>query len=492
MKSFNSIMAASLLGASAVSLNGALPATARGLTLYESDSAKVVASGEMLVRSESWDWFGDTGDAYSFAFQRTRLNLSAKAGNIELFAQPQYISMWNLPDDASPAGKGPSGMGALYYAHNGEDNPDSAGFHQAWVRLNGLPLEGSIQLGRMTYASGLEHMNNADGMKFNALKDMRLGDRLVSSFEWSAFARAFDGVRIEGKLPGGLPLTLSWFYPTQGGWEKDFNDSMEDVRLASLAITAPKGFLLPDAEIGFFTHNYRDERACTQRVDNSGISTGRADIDVTAIGVHLVGIRPTGGNQWDYLLWGVYETGDWYELEHSAYAFAAETGFQWMQVPMKPWLRVGYFLGSGDDDPSDGDHETFFQLIPGTRKYQLFPYYDLQNNESFYAQLILAPHKDVKIRFDYALNRLAERADRWYMGTGATQKKGNVFGYIGRSSGGDSNLSQEASVMLSYTYNKHLDINIFYAHIWGGDVIENIYADDKDADYFSVEATLKF
>ncbi|MFP4493370.1 MAG: hypothetical protein ACLFRP_05730, partial [Puniceicoccaceae bacterium] len=123
---------------------------------------------------------------------------------------------------------------------------------------------------------------------------------LVSSFEWSAFARSFDGARLDTVLPGNLPLAASWLYPTQGGWEEDFNESMTDVRVASLAITAPKGRYLANTELQGFLHHYADERNCSQRVDNTGKTATRADIDVTALGLHLLGVRPVGENQWDY------------------------------------------------------------------------------------------------------------------------------------------------------------------------------------------------
>ncbi|MFP4157856.1 MAG: alginate export family protein [Opitutales bacterium] len=493
MKIHNRTIVAFLAAAALPTVSAEPAAGASGYELYASDSVQIRAGGDVMLRHEVWDWFGDSGDAYSFRFQRTRLHLAAQTSFLDAWVQPQYVSMWGLPDAAVPAGKGPGGMGALYYLHNQERNPDSFGLHQAWLRFKNLPgTDTSLTLGRMAHSSGLEHVNPQDGKKFNTLKSLRLGDRLLSSFEWSAFARAFDGVRIDSTLPGGYPVSASWFQLTQGGWEKDFNASMEDLSVASVVITAPKGKLLPDTELQIFAHNYTDERNCTQRVDNTGLGTSQADIDIQAVGAHLLGLRPLAGGQWDYLLWGVIEGGDWYEQDHAAYALTAETGFQWTAAPLKPWLRVGYFMGSGDDDPGDGDHGTFFQMAPGTRKYQLFPYYDLQNNTSLYGQLLLFPRKDLTLRFDYALNRLTESNDRWYMGTGPTQEQGCIFGYIGRSSGSDEALSREFSLMLNYEYDEHLSINLFYAHVWGDAVIENNYPDDSGADYGSIELTYTF
>lgn len=168
-----------------------------------------------------------------------------------------------------------------------------------------------------------ERLDSADGVKINALKNMRLGDRLLSSFEWSAFARAFDGVQLDGRLGEGLPLTVSWLYPTQGGWEQDFNETMDDVRVATVAITAAKDRYIPGGELGLFFHAYNDTRPCNQRGDNSGTTLAtEADIDVYVTGAHLLGVAPLAGGQWDYLLWGTVPWGDSYELDHSAYAMS--------------------------------------------------------------------------------------------------------------------------------------------------------------------------
>ena len=37
-----------------------------------------------------------------------------------------------------------------------------------------------------------------------------------------------------------------------------------------------------------------------------------------------------------------------------AYAVVAEAGYRLDQVAWKPWLRFGYTVGSGDNNPKDG------------------------------------------------------------------------------------------------------------------------------------------
>lgn len=449
----------------------------------------------LMVRQENWNWFGNQNDAYDFRFSRLRLDAKIAYQQFELFVQPQYVIMQDVPKQAGlPTPQGPSGMGALYHAHNQESDFSSIGFHQFYLKASDLfSLGTDLTAGRLTYASGLEYLNPKDGKKFNRLKKMRLADRMISSFEWSAFARSFDGAQWKQNLPHNYQLTASILYPTQGGWEKDFNENMEDVRIASSTLTAPKGQLLEHTEIQIFAYNYRDERNCTQRIDNSGQTCSNgADINISMAGAHLQSIYPLESIDIDFLAWGGYQWGDWYELDHEAYACTAEIGVQFKQVWLKPWVRMGYYYGSGDSDSSDDSHETFFQMAPGTRKYQLFPYYDLQNIEYAFLQLFLFPAKNLTLRMDYTRSALAEPEDRWYMGTGPTQSEGSIFGYLARPSGGEKALSQELSIMTEYAINDHLSLNLFYAHVFGDDVIAATYPENSDADYASAEITFNF
>ena len=78
------------------------------------------------------------------------------------------------------------------------------------------------------------------------------------------------------------------------------------------------------------------------------------------------------------------------------------------------------------------------------------------------------------------------------MGAGATRESGKIFGYIGRPSFGNTDLARVLDLMVIFNLNKHLSFNAYYGHVWGGDVIENVYRSDDDADMFFVEMGLKF
>jgi len=470
-----------------------------GLQLYQSEGKdkRLTLGGEIITRYAYWNWFEAPSDnnEYGYGFQRTRLNLKFDSKYVNIFVQPQYVHMFGLPDDAvSLSPRGPLGMGGLYYLHNKEEDPYKFGLHQAYLQFQNIfDQKISLKAGRFEYCDGLEALNKADGKKFNAVKKIRLADRLISSFGWSAFARSFDGglLRYDNDK---INFTSSFFYPTQGGWEKDINETIEDIKITSATLTAKRGILLPGVEIAGFYYNYKDDRDVTQRIDNSGISTSAdgVDIDIHMVGGHLLGVYDLGPGQLDVLFWGGVQFGDWYELDQQAHTVDGEVGYQFTRAPWKPWLRMGYFYGSGDDNSTDSDHGTFFQMAPGTRKYQLLPFCDLMNTQDLFFQVITKPLKKLTLRTDYHFIWLTESEDRWYMGSGPTQEKGSIFGYIARPTNGENDLAQELDIILDYAVNPHCSLVFSYSHVFGGDVIKKIYSEDNAADYVSLEAQLRF
>src|SRR5690606_5479606 len=104
------------------------------------------------------------------------------------------------------------------------------------------------------------------------------------------------------------------------------------------------------------------------KTDNRPLAARQADreeVAVTTLGGHYLRVLPTGAGAVDVLLWGVYQAGEWGAQDHRAWAASAEAGIQPPVLPsLRPWLRAGHYRGSGDDDPADGRHGTFFQNLP--------------------------------------------------------------------------------------------------------------------------------
>ena len=131
-------------------------------------------------------------------------------------------------------------------------------------------------------------------------------------------------------------------------------------------------------------------------------------------------------------------------------------------------MRTGYYIGSGDENPNDNEHGTFYQMAPGTRLYNLLPFCDLMNVGDFFVRLIAQPREKLTTCLEYHVWRLENANDRWYMGSGPTQKHGDIFGYIGRPSCGRSDLANELDFLATYNVNPHLKAIACYSRVFGG------------------------
>jgi hypothetical protein len=463
---------------------------------FDVGEGSFAADGEVATRYAYWNWFEPSGstaeNSYDYIFTRTRLGFSLNLSPVRFYVQAQDVHMWGLPDDAIAAPpQGPLGIGAIYYLHRGNENSHSTIIRQAYVDIPKLFLDGlSTRIGRFDYVDGLEVMYK--NPKVNWLKKIRLAERLIGPFGWSSFCRSFDGVQIVYDQPGfNLNSTLT--HPTQGGFENNAHKTIYDIDLFTLTGTIKYDQWVPNTEGRVFYFYYEDDRNITASVDNTGTSVlDQGAIKIHTTGMHWLGTIKTGSGIFDALFWGAYQTGDWGDQDHDAWAADIEAGFQFTHVPWKPWIRVGYYASSGDSDSTDSDHETFYQILPTARKYALFPFYNMMNNEDLFIQAILKPKENMVIRVDFHSLSLNEGDDRWYMGAGPTVKEGTIFGYIARPSFGDDDLATVIEMMTIYNFSKNLSGSLYWGHAFGKDVIENIYAGDEDGDYFMVEFKMKF
>ena len=199
---------------------------------------------------------------------------------------------------------------------------------------------------------------------------------------------------------------------------------------------------------------------------------------------------PIPGGALDLLLWGGFQVGDWGALDHRAWAGAAEIGFQPTgMAKLRPWIRAGVFEGSGDDDPTDGTHGTFFPVLPTPRVYARFPFFNLMNLEDLFASLILRPGSRVTLRADARALGLSEPADLWYAGGGAYDKE--TFGFGGRPTGGAEELATLLDLSAEMRFTPRVTVTAYIAHADGGNVIERIYPQGSTARLGYLEIELR-
>ena len=443
------------------------------------------------LRGELVDWFRPRGaprgvGRYGFFASRLRAGVSVTLPHVQLVLQGQDTRLANLPGDAVfPPPVGPLGPGALYVLHTHQTTQGEPFLKLGFVTLrrSGLSLTG----GRFEYADGLETEPANPTLAF--LKRYRLAERLVGPFSYSHVSRSFDGGRVSYDRPD-WNLTAMASRPTHGGFEVSANREIGDVGLAGLALTLKRLPHAPPADVRLFYLYYDDRRRSAVKVDNRPLAARRADTDAIAVhsvGGHAATVIDAPPGAIDALLWGVVQAGKWGTLDHAAWAYAVEAGYQLPRLAWTPWLRAGYDRSSGDDDPTDRRHASFFQMLPTARLYAQTPFFNLMNNSDLFAQLILAPHRRVLVRADYHWLALTEPRDLWYAGSGATND--DVFGFSGTPSGGHRPLAHLADVSVSVELGRQLSLNAYYGHAFGQGVVRTTFA-GADTDYGFVELLL--
>ena len=398
----------------------------------------------------------------------------------------QYVQFAGLPDDA--IGPGALGTGALYFDHSGTSYSRQVYLKTASVAVRGIAKHLDVQAGRMPYTGGAE---NPSGIpKIETVKRQRLDSRLVGEFEWSLFQRAFDGIRADWASTG-FRVTASAFQPTQGGFEDAAGVSMSDVRITSAVFTTAPGTAIPATELQVFTHRYRDRRAVAARPDNTGRTATAVDIGITAFGGHLVSARSAGNGESDTLLWAAGQVGDWYDEDHRAFAVAAEAGYQWAKTRWAPWIRGGISWFSGDSDPQDDRHGTFFPMLPTVRRYSQSTLYSMANLRDVALQAVLRPRDTVTLRLDGHFLSLANPSDGWYAGSGATQESGRIFGYTLRPSGDVSRLMELVETSADWRVGPHWSVNGYVGIASSGPVVRRSFASGPAA-FFYLENVVQF
>jgi hypothetical protein len=353
------------------------------------------------------------------------------------------------------------------------------------LRRSGLAVTG----GRFDYSDGLETVPADPGLAL--LKRQRIAERLLGPFNFTHVTRSFDGVRLAYDAPV-WNATVLLAHPTVGGFEVSANRELDDVSVAGLAVSWRRLPLLPPTDARLYYLYYEDERRDPTKVDNRAPDVRAADHATIAIhtwGGHAVTVVDAGPGRVDALVWLALQSGTWGRQDHGAWATAVEAGYQLPRVPTAPWLRLGYDRSSGDGDPGDGAHRTFFPLLPTARIYAQLPFYNLMNNTDVFAQLLLQPHPKVSLRFDYHWLRLTESADLWYSGGGAI--KDDVFGYAGTPSSGRRELAHLADVSMTVALADHVTLGVYYGHAFGAGVVRGTFA-GSDADYGFGELTYRY
>ncbi|NYF78337.1 alginate export family protein [Granulicella arctica] len=444
------------------------------------------------TRADASQWFASPpqDNTYGYVESLVRIGIAQRIQHFDWQLELSQPAMLDLPSHSiSPiTAAGQLGLGATYYSSNTSNAyPAAASLKQGYLRYHFGQEKNNIRVGRFEFFDGQETQPKNASLLW--LQTNRVAQRLVGNFGFSNGQRSFDG--LDAHLGGSSwDLTAMTGRADQGVFNMNGNPELNvDLQYLALSRYELKQHLLWRV----FGIGYHDGRTGLTKTDNRALAVRAADhhnIRIGTYGGDVLTILPVSKGQFDFLAWGVLQNGNWGLLHHSAGAVAAEGGFQFTKIASSPWIRGGFFRGTGDNNATDNQHNTFFQVLPTPRVYSRFPFYNQMDSEDQFVQLVDKPSKRIELRSDLHWLQLTSNKDLWYQGGGAFDNK--VFGYTGRPAGGHSSFASVADLSADWQATQSVAFNFYYAHVWGKSVVAAIYPTDHSAQFGYVEMVYRW
>ncbi|MGD9902636.1 MAG: alginate export family protein [Vicinamibacterales bacterium] len=444
---------------------------------------------ENVTRAELWRFFtpppgGGAEPDYAFIGNRSTLGARYRGSRWSFGGAIQYVRLENLPRGA--IGPGLLGTGGAYFFQ-------AAGTFSYQFYLRGLSATLSSTDGSLAIDAGRLSIDEpsaagASDTPVERLARERVSGRLLGDMPGTLYQRAWDGVRAR-LARGTWRATAVAALPTQGTFEESANLPLDRVRVVALDVVREATAPTPLRAHGFASV-YRDTRQVRARPDNTGLLAPAVDLTIVTGGASVVAAADQGPGRWDVVAWAALQGGGWYGQPHRAGAAALEGGYRW-RTAWRPWLRTGVFYASGDADAGDDRHHTFFPLLPSGDQYVASNTFALMNVVDAWAAVRLSPHPRLDVASELHRVGLASGADRWYFGSGATERRGNYFGYLGRQVGAARDLGTIAEARLAWRATRWWTVRGYLGRFLGGDAVRHAFAGDRLTTGW-VESVLRF
>ncbi len=455
----------------------------------------VTVSGSLRSRVYVWNWFQPAAgeNQYAYSGNYLRLNLAQKIGRWDWdaeFSTPFLLGLPSKATDTPP--QGALGLGSNYFSSNANQQNAAMIFpRQLFVRYHGLggSEANTLQIGRFTFQDGTEL--TPQNATLAAAKRDHVSQRLLGDFGFSDVGRSFDGVRFSSSTASN-DFTFIAAVPTRGVFQVD-GWGWNRVGFGYGAYTHEWGKGKHAADTRLFVLEYDDWRHIL-KTDNRPIAVRKGDtgnIRIDTFGGHSLHAFTTNAGVADLLVWGAVQTGRWGTQQQRAYSADVEGGFQPAILPkLKPWLRGGFTIGSGDGNPNDNKHGTFFQILPTPRPYARFPFFNMMNTEDGFGALILRPHPKITVSSEFHSLRLSNANDLWYSGGGVYQPWS--FGYVGRPTAGRRSLGNLFDTSVEYRTTRKITLTAYLGYTQGLAAMEAIYPAGKDGQFGYLEILYRF
>jgi hypothetical protein len=311
-----------------------------------------------------------------------------------------------------------------------------------------------FRLGRFEFADGAEVAPPDPDLA--ELKRDRINQRLIGAFNYAL--RSLDGTQVTYER-GRSQLTGLAARVVEGSFRlKAFNEI--DVELGYAGYTRYLPGQKTRTEVRLFGLYYQDDRG-TLKSDNRPPAVLEADhraIRLATPGAHLISEIDAGRGTADVVLWVAGQLGAWGVQRHLAAEGTAEAGYRF-PGRVRPWIRAGYLRSTGDSNPGDTHHNTFFQILSSPRAYARFPFFTLMNTEDAMLQFKVRPSAKLALRSELHSVHLSNAHDLWYDGGGAFEE--GSAGYLGRPSGGKRKVGTSLDVSADYELSPKTTVSAY-------------------------------
>ena len=309
------------------------------------------------------------------------------------------------------------------------------------------------------------------------------GQRLLSSLAWANTFRNFEGHKL--------------VYASDD-WDIDAF-SMHSVNAAAGNSLHPESFDNPD-QSRMISGVYSTWKGIENNsldlyylyFDESDSNAALMDGTRHTLGTRLAGSQPIRQGQtligtWNWDVEGAWQVGE-DNFGSAAYRdvqagmAGALGGYTFEDVTWKPGLGGIFYWGSGDNDPTTGDINTFYSLYPlGHAYWGQIDNFSGQNLLDYGVQASLKPHQKLSLVSQWHYFDLAQASDRIY----------NIAGAALPGSG-DSHVGNELDLVGTYTHSKSLNVQLGYFWFFYGDAVNQGALARKDAEQLYLQTTWSY
>lgn len=374
----------------------------------------------------------------SWLLQRFRLGLGYSLTPwLKLYVQGQ--------DLREIGGSRPNEMGVF-----GAEGDDTFDVLKAYIQAGDLKKGLSLTAGRQFLAYG--------------------DQRLIGPLEWLNSARAFDALKLRYAasswsldLFSGSPVVFK-----DHEWNKStFLDDDDTLNEMFSGLYLSTKWVPINTTTDFYVLHKRDD-------GNGAFGPRQGDTSFYTIGTLWKGDpKKLGG--WDYETEMAFQTGEVSGRDLTAFAGHWGLGYNFKH-PWKPRVGLQYNYATGDQDPADGDIETFQNLYPTNHLF--YGYMDTSgwvNVHNPQLNISFSPTSKLKVMLDYHLYWNASNDDAWRRVNGVTA----VRPVNAAARDASSFRGQEFDFTAIYKLNAHVALQTGYSLYMAGDYLNDTGAGDN-------------